>query len=59
LREPRSIVPARNALFAKFGGKVPVRPGSARPGERPFLVARIGHDRGVLFQAAASAANCR
>jgi len=32
LREPRSIVPARNALFAKFGGKVrcyPARPGPA------------------------------
>jgi len=47
LRDPRSIVPARNALFAKFGGKVPVRPGSARPGDRPFLVARIGLDRVV------------
>jgi hypothetical protein len=40
-------VPDRNALFAKFGGKVPVLPGSARPGDRPFLVARIGLDRVV------------
>ena len=26
LRDPRSIIPARNALFAMFGGKVPLRP---------------------------------
>jgi len=59
LRDPRSIVPARNVLFMLFGGKVPVRPGTPKLGERPFLVARVGLNRGVLLQAAASAANCR
>lgn len=59
LRDPRSIVPARNVLFGLLGGKVPLRPGIPQRGERPFLVARLGLDRGVLLQAAASAANCR
>jgi len=57
LRNPHLIVP--NVVFGLLGGKVPLRPGTAQPGERPFLVARVGLDRGLLLQAAASAANCR
>ena len=33
LRDPGSIVPARNALFGMFGGKVPMQPGQMKPGE--------------------------
>jgi hypothetical protein len=56
LRDPRSIVQGRNVLFGMFGGKVPLRPGQTKPGERPVLVARVGLNRGVLLEAAASAA---
>jgi hypothetical protein len=45
-------------LFSMFGGKVPLRPGTPKPGERPFLIARVGLNRSVLLQAAASAARC-
>jgi hypothetical protein len=58
LRDPRSIVQGRNVLFGMFGGKVPLRPSHAKSGERPFLVARVGLNRGVLLEAAASAAGC-
>ncbi len=58
LRDPRSIVPARNTLFAMFGGKVPVRLAVVKPGERPYLIARVALNREVLLQAAASAAGC-
>jgi hypothetical protein len=58
LRDPRSIIPARNTLFQMFGGKVPVRPAVAKPGERPYLIARVALNRDVLLQAAASAAGC-
>jgi hypothetical protein len=58
LRDPRSIIPARNTLFQMFGGKVPVRPAVVKPGERPYLIARVALNREVLLQAAASAAGC-
>jgi hypothetical protein len=41
-----------------FGGKVPLRPGTPKAGERPYLIARVGLNRSVLLQAAASAAGC-
>jgi hypothetical protein len=41
-----------------FGGKVPLRPGTPKAGERPSLIARVGLNRSVLLQAAASAAGC-
>ena len=34
LRDPRSIIPARNALFAMFGGKVPLRAGRGKAREQ-------------------------
>lgn len=40
-----------------FGGKVPLRPGETRPVERPYLIARIGMNRNVLLEAAASPAD--
>lgn len=58
LRDPRSIIPARNALFAMFGGKVPLRPAVVKLGVKPYLVARVALNRNVLLQAAASAAGC-
>ena len=57
LRDPRLIVQGRNALFNMFG-KIPMRPGKVRPGERPYLVARVALNRNVLIAAAASAAGC-
>jgi hypothetical protein len=51
-------IPGRNVLFGMFGGKVPLRRGETRPGERPFLVARVGLNRSVLLEAAASASGC-
>jgi len=41
-----------------FGGKVPLRRGNANAGERPYLIARVGVNRNVLLEAAASAAGC-
>ena len=32
LRDPRSIMQGRNVLFSMFGGKVPLRPGTSKPG---------------------------
>jgi hypothetical protein len=58
LRNPRSIVQGRNVLFEAFGGKVPLRRAETKPGERPYLVARLGLNRTVLLQAAANAAGC-
>jgi hypothetical protein len=58
LRNPRSIMQARALLFEMFGGKVPVRPADTNAGERPYLLARVGADRSVLLEAAASAAGC-
>jgi len=58
LRDPRSIVQRRNVPFSMFGGKVPLRPGTPKPGERPNLIARVGLNRSVLLQGAASAARC-
>jgi len=40
------------------GGKVPLRPGTPKAGERPFLVARVDLNHGVIFEAAANAAGC-
>jgi hypothetical protein len=57
LLEPLSIAHARNTLFAMFGGKVPLRQAVTKPGEKPYLIARVGIDRTVLLQAAAQAAN--
>ena len=57
LRDPRSIVQARNTVFGMFGGKVPLRPANTKIGERPFLIARISLNRQVLLDAAT--ANCR
>jgi hypothetical protein len=54
LRDPRSIVQGRNTLFAMFGGKVPLRPAQVRPGEKPYLIARVGLNRNVLIEAAGS-----
>ena len=58
LRDPRSIVQGRNVLFECFSGRVPLRPAETKPGERPYLITRIGLNRGVLLEAAASAAGC-
>ena len=58
LRNPRSVMQARALLFEMFGGKVPLRPGNTNAGERPYLVARVGVNRSVLLEAAASAAGC-
>jgi site-specific DNA recombinase len=52
LRDPRSIVQGRNTLFAMFGGKVPLRPAQVKPGEKPYLIARVGLNRSVLLEAA-------
>jgi hypothetical protein len=51
-------IQGRNVLFGMFGGKVPLRRGETRPGERPFLVARVSLNRSIVLEAAASAAGC-
>lgn len=53
LRNPRSIIQVRNALFSAFGGRVPLRPGTPKLGEKPYLIARIGINQEVLLEAAA------
>jgi hypothetical protein len=58
LRDLRSITQGRNVLYGLFGGKVPLRPSTPRDGERPFLIARVSLNRGVLLEAAASAGGC-
>jgi hypothetical protein len=58
LRDPRSIIPARDMPCAMFGRKVSMRLAAAKPGERPYLVPRTGVNRSVLLEAAASAAGC-
>jgi len=57
LRDPRSIVQGRNTLFGMFGGKVPLRAAVVKPGEKPYLIARVGINRQVLLEAA-SAGSC-
>jgi site-specific DNA recombinase len=54
VRSPRSIITARNTLFNMFGGKVPMRRAAVKPGERPYLIARVGLNRAVLLEAAGS-----
>jgi hypothetical protein len=46
LRDSRSIIQARNTLFSLFGGKVPPRRAPTKPGERHYLIARVGVNRG-------------
>ena len=50
-------VQGRDTLFAMFGGKVPLRAALVPPGEKPYLIARVGTNRQVLLEAA-SAASC-
>jgi hypothetical protein len=52
LRDPRSIVQARNTLFAMFGGRVPLRRAEVADGEKRYLIARMGLNRAVLLEAA-------
>jgi hypothetical protein len=52
LRDPRSIVQARNTLFAMFGGRIPLRRAEVADGEKPYLIARMGLNRAVLLEAA-------
>jgi len=49
---------AQRALCDVRGGKVPLRQAVTRPGEKPYLIARVALNRAVLLQAAAQAANC-
>jgi hypothetical protein len=49
LRIPRSIVEARNILFASFGGLVKMRRGLTKPDQRSELIA-LNHT--VLMEAA-------
>ena len=58
LKDPRSIIQGRNTLFGLFNGRVPMRPAALKPGERTYLIARVGINRNVLLDAAASAAGC-
>jgi hypothetical protein len=37
-----------------FGGKVPLRAALVKPGEKPYLIARVGINRQVLLEAAAA-----
>jgi len=53
-RDSRSITPGRNVLFPAFG-RVPMRPAVTKPGERPYLIARIALNREVLLDAAGAA----
>jgi hypothetical protein len=52
LRDPRSILQARNTLYAMFGGRVPLRRTQDAQGEKPYLIARMGLNRAVLLEAA-------
>ena len=58
LRGEQSITQGRAILFNMFGGKVPMRPAPVKPGEQPYLIARIGLNRSVLLQAAADGTGC-
>jgi site-specific DNA recombinase len=59
LKDPRSIIQGRNTLLGLFNGRVALRRQAVlKPGEKPYLIARVGVNRSVLLQAAASAANC-
>lgn len=54
LRDPNSILQARNALFDMFGGRVALRRAQTEGGDDPFLIARVGINRAVLLTAAGS-----
>ena len=41
-----------------LNGKVPLLAAALKPGEKPYLIARVGINQGVLLQAAASAVGC-
>ena len=41
-------------LFEAFGERLSLRPAKTKPGERPYLIARIALNRGVLLEAAAA-----
>lgn len=58
LRDPRSMTRAREILFRSFGGRIPVRQGTPKSGEKPYLIARVAPNRAVLLEAAAGAARC-
>jgi hypothetical protein len=49
-----SLVQGRNTHFAVFGAKVPLRSALVKPGEKPYLIARVGLNRSVLLEAAGS-----
>ena len=53
LRDPRSIVQGRNTLYGMFGGKVPLHRAQVKPGDKPYLIARVGLNRLILLEAAA------
>lgn len=55
VREPRSMTRAREILFRSFGGRIPVRPGTPKSGEKPYLIARVAPNRAVLLEAVAGA----
>jgi hypothetical protein len=57
-RRDESALQSQNAFLGMFGGKVQLRPAETKPGERPYLVARLGLNRAVLLEAAAGAAGC-
>ena len=58
LLDPRFIIRGCNTLFGLFNGRVPMRPAALKPGERRYLIARVGINRNVLLQAAETAAGC-
>ncbi len=58
LRSQAAILQGRTILFNLFGGKVPMRQAAIKPGEQPYLIARIGLNHSVLLQAAVGGAGC-
>ena len=46
-------------LFSMFGGKMPLRPGTPEPGERPYLIARVGLNRSSAITSPANPAASR
>jgi len=42
-----------------FGGKMPLRPGTPEPGERPYLIARVGLNRSSAITSPANPAASR
>jgi DNA invertase Pin-like site-specific DNA recombinase len=51
LRDRHSILEARNVVWEMLGGHVMLRPAETKPGERPYLVARVGPNRDVPLDA--------